>query len=199
MPISTMRRRTRAAMAVLLLPGAAFALTACGEQRVTDPVAAGSVPSPRPTAAGASPYVEPGAGDGAPHYRENNAYRLPGEMSPASAEDAREEADRIEPVLRRLWQAGTWDPESVRTALLGIGYEEERTGPKGERLGGTLTVRAMELRFENDHYVKPEGAQVGVRVHDDACVTAFVQKTNFEVKTNGPFPETGCFEPPAGH
>lgn len=57
----------------------------------------------------------------------------------------------------------------------------------------------MGSRFEADHYVTPEGASVGVRVHDDACVTAFVQKTNYEVKTNGPYIEGGCFEPPAGH
>ncbi|MGO4418994.1 hypothetical protein AB4Z54_09590 [Streptomyces sp. MCAF7] len=45
----------------------------------------------------------------------------------------------------------------------------------------------------------PEGARVGLRVHDDACVTAFVQKTNYAVRTNGPYPETGCFEPPFAH
>ncbi|MFD4937026.1 hypothetical protein [Streptomyces virginiae] len=42
-------------------------------------------------------------------------------------------------------------------------------------------------------------ALVGIRVHGDACVTAFVQKTDHEVKTNGPYLEGGCFEPPAGH
>ncbi|MFD7785861.1 DUF6234 family protein [Streptomyces nojiriensis] len=135
----------------------------------------------------------------APHYRENNGFRIPGEMSPASAQDAQKEADRVEPVLKRLWDGGTWDPKSVRAALLEVGFQEERFGPKGEWLGGTLSVRDMGPRFETDHYVTPEGALVGVRVHDDACVTAFVQKTNYVVKTNGPYPEGGCFEPPAGH
>ncbi|GGS22040.1 hypothetical protein Snoj_23100 [Streptomyces nojiriensis] len=133
------------------------------------------------------------------HYRENNGFRIPGDMSPASAQDAQKDADRIEPVLKRLWESGTWDPTSVRAALLDLGFQEERFGPKGEWLGGTLTVRDMGSRFETDHYVTPEGALVGVRVHDDACVTAFVQKTNYQVKTNGPYPEGGCFEPPAGH
>ncbi|MEJ8640346.1 hypothetical protein WKI68_00720 [Streptomyces sp. MS1.HAVA.3] len=102
-------------------------------------------------------------------------------------------------MLKRLWEEKKWDPESVRTRLRALGYEEERTGPKGERLGGALGVRAMEPRFQTDHYVTPEGAQVGLRVHDDACVTAFVQPTNYEVKVNGPYMETGCFSPPFAH
>ncbi|MFD9480762.1 MULTISPECIES: DUF6234 family protein [Streptomyces] len=145
-----------------------------------------------PGPAGAAP-------EGTSRYRENNGFRIPGDMSPASAQDAQKEADRIEPVLKRLWESGTWDPTSVRAALLEIGFQEERFGPKGEWLGGTLSVRDMGPRFETDHYITPEGALVAVRVHDDACVTAFVQKTNYVVKTNGPYPEGGCFEPPAGH
>jgi hypothetical protein len=143
--------------------------------------------------------VEPDSHDGAPHYGDNNAYRRPGEMSPASAKAAQKEADRIEPVLKRLWERHKWDPASVRTALLDLGYQEARTGSKGERPGGTLEVRSMAPRFETDHYVTPEGARVALRVADDACVTAFVQKTNYQVATNGPYLETGCFEPPYGH
>ncbi|MFF4697702.1 hypothetical protein [Streptomyces chattanoogensis] len=201
---SILGRRRRVAAAALLM-GAAISLTACGTQRATD-VAAGAPgappspsSSPSPGSPGASPYVEPGAGDGAPHYQENNAFRRPRDMSPAGAKDAKKEADRIEPVLKRLWGQKKWDPKSVRAALLELGYKEERTGPKGERLGGTLTVREMDSRFETDHYVTPEGALVGLRVHDDACVTAFVQKTNYQVSTNGPYLEHGCFEPPSGH
>ncbi|WP_432093381.1 hypothetical protein [Streptomyces sp. bgisy100] len=158
-------------------------------------------PSPSASAdtPGASPYVEPGVVDGAPHNGDNNAYRRPGAMSPAGAKAAQKEADRIEPVLERLWKQRTWDPSSVRAALLGLGYEEERTGPKGERRGGTLTVREMHTRSEDGDTVTPEGALVGLRVHDDACVTAFVQKTNYQVEVNGPFMETGCLEPPSGH
>ncbi|GAA0553716.1 MULTISPECIES: hypothetical protein [Streptomyces] len=188
-------------VATALFLGAAVSLTACGEQRGTDVAVGSSTTSPRssPSSPGASPYVEPGTVDGAPHNGDNNAYRRSGEMSPASAKDAQKEADRIEPVLKRLWGQKKWDPKSVRAALLELGYEEERTGPKGKRLGGTLTVREMYPRYEVDHNVTPEGALIGLRVHDDACVTAFVQKTNYEVKTNGPFMETGCFEPPYGH
>ncbi|EXU62602.1 hypothetical protein Z951_40690 [Streptomyces sp. PRh5] len=184
-----------------LFLGAVVSLTACGEQRGTDVVANSSTTSPSSSSSspGASPYVEPGIVDGAPHHGDNNAYRRSGEMSAASAKDAQKEADRIEPVLKRLWGQKKWDPKSVRAALLELGYEEERTGPKGERLGGTLTVRKMYPRYKTDHNVTPEGALIGLRVHDDACVTAFVQKTNFEVRTNGPFMESGCFEPPYGH
>ncbi|WKX72687.1 hypothetical protein [Streptomyces sp. XD-27] len=120
-------------------------------------------------------------------------------MSPTSEKDAQKEADRIEPVLKRLWEEKKWDPATVRKELLRLGYKEERFSASGKRLGGSLTVRGMNQRYEGDHYVTPEGAKVGLRVHDDACVTAWVQKTNYEVKTNGPFPETGCFEPPYGH
>ncbi|MDT0549745.1 MULTISPECIES: hypothetical protein [Streptomyces] len=199
--LTSTRERRRRFAAVALLLGTAISLTACGEQRVTD--SAAGVPNPPPSSGqsspGATPYVEPGAGDGAPHYNENNAFRRPGAMSADSAEAARKEADRIEPVLRRLWKEKKWDVESVRAAMLKLGYEEERTGAGGKRLGGTLTVKGMSPRFETDHYVTPEGARVGLRVHDDACVTAFVQKTNYQVRTNGPYMETGCFEPPSGH
>ncbi|MFF5981763.1 hypothetical protein ACFY78_23240 [Streptomyces olindensis] len=221
MSISTSGRRVPLTAAVLVL-AAGLTLTACGEQRApsgsgapspsaagaspsttgASPSAAGASPSTAgasPSAAGASPYVEPGAGDGAPHYNENNAYRQPGEMSPAHARDAEREADRIRPVLKRLWEQRTWDPASVRTALLRLGYEEERFARDGARLGGTLTVTGMRSRYENGGYVTPEGAMVGLRVHDDACVTAFVQKSNFEARANGPYLETGCFPPPFAH
>ncbi len=186
-------------VAAALFLGAAVSLTACGEQRGTDVAVGSSTTSPSSSSPGASPYVEPGIVDGAPHHGDNNAYRRSGEMSPASAKDAQKEADRIEPVLKRLWGQKKWDPKSVRAALLELGYEEEQTGPKGEFLGGTLTVQEMHPRYEVDHNVTPEGALIGLCVHGDACVTAFVQKTNYEVKTNGPFMETGCFDPPYGH
>jgi hypothetical protein len=207
MSVSTSGRRGLGTAAVLL--AAAVSLTACGTQRATDTSRAARTPTSSVTSASpgtstspsprASPFVEPGAGDGAPHYRENNAHRLPGEMSAAGARDAEREVERIEPVLKRLWQQRKWDPASVRAALLRLGYEEERTGPKGERLGGTLTVQPMPSRYETDHYVTPEGARVALRVHDDACVTAYVQKSTYGVATNGPYLETGCFAPPAGH
>ncbi|MFE6199911.1 hypothetical protein [Streptomyces sp. NPDC057838] len=57
----------------------------------------------------------------------------------------------------------------------------------------------MPARYENGRYVTPEGTRVGLRVHDDACVTGFVQESNAEAVAGGPYPETGCFAPPAGH
>ncbi|MFI0714473.1 hypothetical protein ACH4SK_28325 [Streptomyces inhibens] len=198
MLISTLRWRRHFAAALLL--SAAIPLTACGQQRVAAGAPSASPSSsPSPSGSGASPYVEPGAHDGAPHYNENNANRRPREMSPANAKDAQREADRIEPVLKRLWKQGKWDPKSVRSAMLALGYKEQRTGPKGEQLGGKLDVRSMEPRYEDDHYVTPEGARIGLHVHSDACVTAFVQKTNYQVQVNGPYMESGCFEPPFGH
>ena len=200
MSTSTTARRALLGPATAL--ALAVTLTACGDLHASD-AAAGAAPSPSatssPPASGASPYVEPGAGDGAPHYNENNAYRREGEMAPAHEKDARREADRIRPVLERLWKQRAWDPATVRAALLRLGYEEERVTKGGRRLGGTLTVTEMSARWKDDHYVTPEGTRVALRVHADACVSAFVQKSNFEVRTNGPFPETGCFEPPYGH
>lgn len=196
---TTVRRAPLAALAL----AAALALTGCGELRASD-ATAGATPgasarSPSPTAPGASPYVEPGAGDGAPHHNENNAYRRPGEMAPEHARDAEREASRIRPVLRRLWKQRTWDPASVKAALLRLGYEEERVGADGTRLGGTLTVTEMLSRYDDGRRVTPEGARIALRVHDDACVTAFVQPSNTDATANGPYPETGCFAPPVGH
>ncbi|MEU0220159.1 hypothetical protein ABZ281_36065 [Streptomyces sp. NPDC006265] len=200
MSTSTTTRRALLGPATAL--ALAVTLTACGDLHASD-TAAGTAPSPSatssPPASGASPYVEPGAGDGAPHYNENNAYRREGEMAPAHEKDARREADRIRPVLERLWRQREWDPATVRAALLRLGYEEERVTKGGRRLGGTLTVTEMSARWKDDHYVTPEGTRVALRVHADACVSAFVQKSNFEVRTNGPYPETGCLEPPYGH
>lgn len=203
-PSTSVRRRPVAGVGLVLAAG--LALTACGQVRASDP-AVGATPSavgatPRASesaAPGASPYVEPGAGDGAPHYNENNAHRQSGEMSPAHAKDAVREAERIRPVLKRLWEQRKWDPPTVRAALLRLGYEEERISADGKRLGGSLTVRKMDSRYRDGEYVTPEGAQVGLRVHPDACVTAFVQKSNYDVRANGPYLETGCFEPPFAH
>ncbi|MGA4849536.1 hypothetical protein ACOBQB_25965 [Streptomyces sp. G5(2025)] len=64
---------------------------------------------------------------------ENNAHRRPGEMSAADEEAARAEAGRMEPVLKRLWKGGTWDPDSVRAALTReLGYEARKTTRKGK-------------------------------------------------------------------
>ncbi|MGW0866386.1 hypothetical protein [Streptomyces sp. NPDC002611] len=205
MSASTTARRAPVAVVGLGLV-AILTLTACGDLHASGATAGATPgrserpsPSASPSALGASPYVEPGAGDGAPHYNENNGHRRPGEMSPAHAKDAEREADRIRPVLERLWKRRTWDPATVREALLRLGYEEERVTADGKRLGGTLTVKGMPSRWKDDGYVTPEGAEVALRVHDDACVMAFVQKTNFSAVANGPYPESGCFSPPFAH
>ncbi|MFJ3622680.1 hypothetical protein ACIPSH_31680 [Streptomyces iakyrus] len=199
MSTSVLARPVRLAAVAL---AAVATLTACG-----DLPAPGATPgassrpsgSSSPSASGASPYVEPGAGDGAPHHNENNAYRRAGEMAPAHAADAEREAARIRPVLKRLWEQRKWNPETVRTALLRLGYEEERVAQDGKRLGGTLTVTGLPSHGEGDGPVTPEESRVALRVHDDACVTAFLQQSNFAVSTHGPYPETGCFQPPYGH
>ncbi|GAA1909632.1 hypothetical protein GCM10009837_37450 [Streptomyces durmitorensis] len=203
MVTSTQRRRPCTMSALLIGAALAASLTGCGEQRHGTTTAASGSASPEASQTpgpGASPYVEPGVVDGAPHNGENNAYRRPGDMSPASEEAAQAEAARIGPVLKRLHKAKKWDPESVRAALTGeLGYKIEKYGSKGKVLSGNLIVSAMRSRYENDQYVTPEGTMIGLRVRDDACVTAFVQPTNYEAKANGPFMETGCVEPPVGH
>ncbi|MFK4065958.1 hypothetical protein [Streptomyces sp. NPDC029674] len=204
---STYRTHRRRLSACALLLGGGLVLTACGDERpgtdtaapITGTPSASPETTPTPSS-GASPYVEPGVIDGAPHNGENNAYRRPGEMSAADAEAARAEAARIKPVLKRLWKAQKWDPDSVRAALTGeLGYEVRKTTEKGELVGGELDVQAMNSRYEDGDQVTPEGAVVGLYVGDSACITAFVQKTNYEATANGRFMETGCFEPPSGH
>lgn len=193
MQISGSRR-----VAAVLFLGATVALTACGQQRV-GPAANGPAaspvgtlsPSPSPTPAGpARGNVESDAHDGAPHYRENNGFKIPRNMSAASEDAARTEAARIEPVLKRLWKAKAWDAQRVREELLKLGYRNE--GPDSEQGRGTLVVQAHEPGSN-------PGASVALYVRRDACVTAFVQSTNYEVKVNGRFLETGCFEPHSGH
>ncbi|MEV0259575.1 hypothetical protein AB0H82_35685 [Streptomyces sp. NPDC050732] len=207
----TRRTRRRRLGACALLLGVGLVLTACGDERPGTDAAAPATRTPthsNSNSPSASPYVEPGVIDGAPHNGENNAYRRPGPLSVDSAEAARVEAARIQPVLKRLWKARKWDPDSVRTALTGeLGYEVRKTNKRGELLGGQLDVQAMNSRYEDGDgngdgdgdYVTPEGAVIGLYVRDDACVTAFVQKTDYEVSVNGRFMETGCFEPPSGH
>lgn len=191
-------RRRRHVAAGLLLLSAAGPLTGCGQQ-------SGVAAMPRPPSAsgssgpGAGLSTESGSHDGAPHYNDNSAGRRPGAMSPADASRARKEAARIEPVLKNLWQQRRWDPASVRSAMLALGYQEKRSGTEAGEPAVTLEVRAMDSRFEGDHYVTPAGAQVGLTVDNDACVTAFVQKTNYDVQVNGLYPESGCFEPPFAH
>lgn len=200
-PIRPYRRHLTAP--ALLLCAAAL-LVGCGSEKAgtTDaaapPAATPATPTPSPSAP--SPYVDPGVVDGAPHERENNAYRRPGEMSSTGQQDAHAEVARMEPVLKRLWRQKKWDPDSVRTALVReLGYEERSTTKKGELIGGELDVRAMYPRYVDTDYVTPEGAMIGLYMGDDACVTGFVQKTNYEVRANGRFMETGCIEPPTGH
>lgn len=206
---SGMPWRGVAAGALVVL--AALSLGGCGTEHATTAGAAGRTGGTGESggAGGAgsavtgpplsSPYVEPGAGDGAPHYRENNGFRIAGDMSDASARAARREADRIEPVLKRLWKQGVWDPASVRAAMIKLGYEVADPDDEGSTSAGTLRVEPMSARFETDREVTPEGARVGLFVRRDACVTAFTQKTNYQVSVNGPYPETGCFRPPSGH
>ncbi|MGW0906926.1 hypothetical protein [Streptomyces sp. NPDC002853] len=226
--VTSTQRRRLGAVSALLACAATASLTGCGEQRhdtAANPSAAGAPTTISPTtispttigpstigptttsptttsspAPGPSPYVEPGVVDGAPHNGENNAYRRPGDMSPASEEAAEAEAARIRPVLKRLHAKKTWDADSVRAALTGeLGYEIEKHDGKGTILSGELTVQDMRSRYENGEYVTPEGTMIGLRVRDDACVTAFVQPTNYEALANGPFMETGCMSPPIGH
>ncbi|MEU4116217.1 hypothetical protein AB0F71_17180 [Kitasatospora sp. NPDC028055] len=193
------QRRPGRLTAVALL-AAALALTACGTQRATQPTAAAPTTPTSTDVPSATPYAEPGAGDGAPHYRENNGSRIARDLSPAAEQEARREANRIEPVLKGLWESGTWDPASVRTALLRLGYPSEDARPNTTQTVGALTVRPGEPRFTSERdYVTPEGASISLRVRPDACVIGFVQPTNYQVRTSGPYPETGCFEPPFAH
>ena len=84
-------------------------------------------------------------------------------MSPAHERDAEREAARIEPVLKRLWEQGKWDPATVRAALLALGYEE------GD---GALTVQEMFPAFQEQRVLHPRGGHGRPDVHPDACVTA---------------------------
>ncbi len=190
-------RSTHAAVGFCL--GAVLALSACGQQHAS---AGGPPASPSPLKSSVGPArgnVEPDSHDGAPHYRENNGFKVPKSMSPASQKLARAEAARIEPVLEGLWKKKVWDAKSVRAALLPLGYRNE--GPDSQQGRGTLHVQEMDVRqgLADPRPVRPEGALISLRVRDDACVTAFTQPTNYQVSVNGRYPEGGCTEPRGGH
>ncbi|MFH8350586.1 hypothetical protein [Streptomyces sp. NPDC018045] len=140
--------------------------------------------------------MEADSHDGAPHYRENNGFKVPREMPPDSEEAARKEAARIEPVLKRLYKDHAWNPDRVRTALLGLGY---RTGDGLQP--GTLIVSGMGERhiLTQTAPVTPEGALFALRVRKDACVHGAVKPSGSQLEVSGPFLETGCFEPRGGH
>ncbi|MEU4206081.1 hypothetical protein AB0B79_40720 [Streptomyces sp. NPDC039022] len=73
-----MHRSRSRSLAAGVLPGAVLALSACGQQRT------GSGPSSSPTPSVLGPArgnVEPDSHDGAPHYRENNGFKVPREMT----------------------------------------------------------------------------------------------------------------------
>ncbi|MEV5595367.1 hypothetical protein [Streptomyces sp. NPDC052496] len=184
--------RSRSLAAGILL-AAVLTLTACGQQRT----ASGPSPSPTPSAlAPARGNVEPDSHDGAPHYHENNGFKVPREMTPAGEEAARKEAARIEPVLKRLRTDHAWDPNSVRAALLRLGY---RTGDGLQP--GTLVVSGMGERhiLTQTAPVTPEGSLFALRVRKDACVHGAVKPSGSQLEVSGPFLETGCFEPRGGH
>ncbi|MER7666973.1 hypothetical protein ABTY61_00725 [Kitasatospora sp. NPDC096128] len=195
-----LRTRPRRLAAVALLGAVVLGSTACGGQRTAHPAAAGPATPTGTDGPNATPHVEPGAGDGAPHHGENNSSRTARELTPAAEQQARTEADRIEPVLKRLWESGTWDPASVRTALLRLGYPSEDARPNTTQTLGALTVWSGEPRFTSDRgYVTSEGAVLSLRVRPDACVLGWVHPADYQVRTSGPYPETGCFEPPFAH
>ncbi|MFD7863428.1 hypothetical protein [Streptomyces sp. NPDC059783] len=186
-----------------LFLGAALLLTACGQEHaagtpVSDagPSRGGLSPAPSGPARG---NVEPDAHGGAPHYRENNGFKIPKEMTPASAKAARAEAARIEPVLKRLWKARKWDAESVRAELLKLGYREKGSDSGEAGNGGGSGEGSGRLDVRANGSSSNPGAGVALYVGRDACVTAFVQSTNYQVSVNGRFIESGCFEPRGGH
>ncbi|WP_434975492.1 DUF6234 family protein [Streptomyces mesophilus] len=140
------------------------------------------------------------AEEGLPHD-ENSGHRRTAEMSSSSERLARAEAARIEPVLARLWEQRAWDVVSVRAALLELGYEEQRV--MDHRLYGRESLMVLEMQqrsaFETGHDDTPRGSIIALKVRPDACVSAFVQRSNYEVTVTGPYLETECFEPPRGH
>ncbi|MBC9714769.1 hypothetical protein H9Y04_19640 [Streptomyces sp. TRM66268-LWL] len=139
-------------------------------------------------------------------YDENRGPRDPAEMSPSSERAARAEAERIEPVLARMWAKGTWDVVSVREALFELGYRQQQFTDDGRYGSGNLIVKEIHRRGSlsgsrpaTGRADTSAGSVIGLRVRPDACVSAFVQRTDYEVRVTGPYPESGCFEPPFAH
>ncbi|WP_406172406.1 hypothetical protein [Streptomyces sp. NBC_00996] len=183
--------RTSAGRAVLLVVTAATAaacLAACGTQRPAAAPAVAPTSSAGSSSSPASPHAEPDKGDSAPHNAENNIGRLPADMTPADEAAAKEQAEKVKPVLEKLRKQGRISPKDVRPALAGLGFR-----------ASDLRVQDPWSRWNVDHSEKVPGTFYGIWVGKTACISGAVSEDSVWVEVNGPYPETACIVPPVAH
>ncbi|MFH7594520.1 hypothetical protein WDV06_05360 [Streptomyces racemochromogenes] len=138
--------------------------------------------SPTPTAPGASgtPGTSAPSAPPADHYAENHAFRIPLPLHGQSRCDGLAAVGRVEHALEPLRRRGDFAPESVRSALSGLGY-------------ATGKVHA----YQNG----PTG--VGFLVDIGAspwCVEGTMSRDSTRAEAFGGYPDgTGCEPPRGGH
>lgn len=114
-------------------------------------------------------------GDNAPHYGDNHAWRDRLELEPADRMVGVMAVRKIRPVLERMRAKGGFTPDSVRTALLGLGFEP-------------LTTTAYPMRATT-------GVAFEVYPGRGACVYGSLQRDRMTAKVDGVRQEGGCAEP----
>ncbi|SOE06921.1 hypothetical protein [Streptomyces sp. Ag109_G2-15] len=191
---------TRAGMVPLVL--LAVLAAGCGTQRAGDDAGAGGpsrsavatpstptdspcpgespAPSPKPSTATPSPTAPP-----TDHYAENHGFMVPFELHGKRRCQGLAVVGRVRKALEPLRTRGQFNPESVRKALVGLGYSggQVQTYQSGGGVGFLVQV--------DDYPVCVEGSLQGTPTLDGATT---------EADAFGGYPDhDGCDQPSGGH
>jgi hypothetical protein len=128
----------------------------------------------RPPSRGTA-YVEPGPGDQAPHEAENRAGLQPRPLGDEARQRLAVVAQRVTGVLEPLRAKGTATPESVRSALVELGYRADQVGVVWQNM-----------------------VVFGITT-SDGCVQGAVRPERLQVEVAGPSVEWGCLPPGPTH
>jgi len=196
----TMLRKTRAWLGMLPLAVLALLAAGCGTQRAEDAADAyrRSYPTPTGISTPSTPADFPCPGESpkstAPvatttpssttpvtdHYAENHGFRVPFPLHGQSRCDGLTAAGRVKNALEPLRRRGDFAPDSVRSALTGLGYsagkvQAYRDGPAG--VGFLIDVGASPW-----------------------CVEGTMSSDSTKADAFGGYPDgTGCEPPRGGH
>ncbi|MFG2811785.1 hypothetical protein [Streptomyces sp. NPDC048410] len=121
--------------------------------------------------------------DALPNYGDNSSARRPRPMSATDEREALDKAKALRPVLEAQRKRGRVAPRDLRPVL--------------EKLGaGRVTIAE---RAAATSAAAAKGSTFGVFVGRTACLTGAVTEERVYLQVDGPFPDTGCLEPPVAH
>lgn len=124
----------------------------------------------------AFPHTETGPGDLAPHEVENRSGLLPKDLTPEAQQRLNREANRIRPVLESLRAKGDFSAESLKQALVRLGYRADQVA----------TQRRENL------------AVFGISAKG-GCLLGDIRPERALVLAQGPSAEWGCLPPGPTH